>query len=797
MKLVTILVAIMFIAMAGVIGSNHITSTVQADYVKTSVNIENITFYIKNDTVTHTINGVHTTYTFNTTMGNRGTVDTGTQSIIEDWYLDPALAGNFTLQNATAYFWIFLKFYGTDNNPNLYLSVYDRNQTGNEIQIGTTGSIHPILATTIESYTIPVSLGTYTVKAGDTLHLHFVLSGGASTQYWVFYGNSTYASGIAINSYSHLFIKNIETLNYNGTSVVGFQENWSNKTIYINAILNDPLGGYDIKNVSLKIIEPNKSILLDKPMIKIYGTPVSLTSIYQLSINYSALPEGNYTIVVYALDNNGYYYYQEHYSFDGYLEVGYSYFWIGLPVSLYIHLYDTLGNPMAHALITLSLSNATYSNSTNPLGFTKIELFSGTYSISIIWNNTILPGKVKIYYNQTTYTIGDTIRVSGNETVTMVAEAGILYFRVLTSVNTPVYNALVYINYPNGQEKIFTTSQNGEVALGLSVGGNYSLKVYYMDQIVANKTFFIDFIAKGSTIVQNVNSKIYMVNMRAIDSDLVPVQGIQIYVGNAYGQFLNITDMNGTSSFILPQGSYELKSYYMGVLVNSTDISIEGNSNITINTSIFYISLIIKDSKGINVENANIYMNGNNGLLFTGTSGNTSITFRVPIGNYSLNVYWEGSLVNSSKIVANSNKNISVYSSIYYLHIDVVGNDNKTIKHGWIIVEKNGTLMGYSNSTNTTFRLPGGNYQIKAYIDEIYYLTPVNMGTEKNYTLSGNGNISLVIKGYPIPIFYTYLFWIIIVAIILAIIFALIGFRCLSSKRKKEGLKPWEGPPKS
>ncbi|MEM2269182.1 MAG: hypothetical protein QXM30_06285, partial [Thermoplasmata archaeon] len=178
----------------------------------------------------------------------------------------------------------------------------------------------------------------------------------------------------------------------------------------------------------------------------------------------------------------------------------------------------------------------------------------------------------------------------------------------------------------------------------------------------------------------------------------------------------------------------------------------------------------------------------------TNSSGGSN--FLLPENSYNLKAYYMGVLVNSSNINVNNNENIIVNSSIYYLHVDIVGNDNKTINHGWILVEMNGTVMGYSNNTNSTFRLPSGNYQIRAYINEIYYFTPVNMGKEINYTLSNNSNIKLMIKGYPIPFYSTYLFYIILIIIIFAIIVSLIALRC-SGKRKRGSLKPWEGPQKS
>ena len=125
MKIYVFIIAIIMIFLIILNPVNPNVTNVQSNYIKTSILNENMTFYLKNDTITHTINGIHTTYVFNTTMGNRGSVDSGTQSIIEDWYLSPILAGNFILQNVTSYFWIYIRFYGTDNNPNLYVTIYD------------------------------------------------------------------------------------------------------------------------------------------------------------------------------------------------------------------------------------------------------------------------------------------------------------------------------------------------------------------------------------------------------------------------------------------------------------------------------------------------------------------------------------------------------------------------------------------------------------------------------------------------------------------------------------------------
>ncbi|MGC8691937.1 MAG: hypothetical protein ACP5RZ_02845 [Thermoplasmata archaeon] len=730
-----------------------------------------VTFYIQNTTMSENINNLTTTYIFNTNQGTRGTVDHATHYIIEDWYLYPLIAGNFYIFNGT--FWIYIRFNGTDNNPNIYLTLYERSPSGQETQIAA-GSSHPILATSIESYQISFNTTGVKIPAGYSIHLHFDLSGGTSTNYWVYYGNSTYASGFDVITNTSMYISDVETLNYQNVPSKGFGINATNKEITFLAFINDPLGGYDIKNVSIYLNGNSYN------MIKISGTEDSFTNVYEFQINYTGWQTGNYSYTVYALDNSGYYYHLNYFSYSCYLRSDQSYFWIGFPLKINVNLYTSSGVPVSHARVELTNNRTVYGNFTEN-GKTVIYAYAGTYEIKIIYDNYTLPEVMTVFMNNKTY--GNMISISNSTNMTIYSDIGNSTIKILTSSGMPVFNALVYMKYPNGITSIFQTGENGTLNLRNIGGGIYMFTVYYEGVVVYNSTVNFEFRMNLSSNSINLFTEIYDVKIIAGSYADENLSNAMIFLKNVYGsENINVTNSSGIAAFEIPSGNYVYTVEYMNTIVSSGNFTLSGNSTVFIKTDVFRVNMEIVDSLNNTLNGSFVNINGD-GNTFTRISNGT-MSYILPEGNYSVNVYWDNRNVNSTEIYVYGNKNITLQASVYYLTINVFDSNNNPLNGSYILIQNNQSVQGFSYKPEDTFRLPGGFYRIYVVYKGTYYLTGIDLVKEYNITLDHNYLINVKMP-FPIPFYETYLFIMIIIFIVLAFLVYMIARKIEKGKVSK------------
>ncbi|MGC8992127.1 MAG: hypothetical protein ACP5JE_00995 [Thermoplasmata archaeon] len=729
--------------------------TIPMNFSKSSnpyCNKETVTFYIQNLTNSVNVNNVTTTYTFNTLKGVRGTIDHSVHYIIEDWYLYPLLAGNFYIFNGT--FWIYIRFNGTDNNPNLYLTLYERSPSGQETQIAR-GSSHPILATSIESYSVSFNTTGVEIPSGYSLHIHFELAGGTSTNYWVYYGNSTYASGMNIITNTSMYISSVETLNYLNQPVKGFSPNSTNKQITFLAYINDPLGGYDIRNVSLNING------ISYIMIKISGTEDSYTNIYELQLNYTGWQTGNYTYTVYALDYSGFYYYQNYYKYLCYLRSYESYFWIGFPLKIDITLYTSSGIPVSNAYVGLRVNNTVYGNYTIN-GKTLIYAYAGTYNIFIVYDNYTLPPVMKTIMNGKVY--GNVISISNSTNITIFSDIGNSSIEILTSNGIPIYNALVYIQYPNEKTFIYQTPKNGTLTFYNVGGGIYKIVVYYQGVEVYNSTVNFVFNTSSPSILLKIFTKVYNVEIIAGSYAGINISNVMIFIKNVYGsENINTTNSSGISTFELPYGNYQYEMEYMNTIVSEGSFNVSNNESLYIKTEIFKVNIKIVDSLGNTLNYSYVELIGNGNTLTTISNG--TLSYIIPIGNYTINVYWDNKDVNSTNIFVYGNENITINSRVYYLTVNVYDSNNIPLNSSFVIVENNQTVVAFSYKPINTFKLPYGNYRIYVIYKDTYYWTDINLIKEYNVTLNSNYLINAKLP-FPIPFYETVLFIVVVIFLI-------------------------------
>lgn len=152
-------------------------------------------------------------------------------------------------------------------------------------------------------------------------------------------------------------VSSVKTYDANETETSIFSVHWSatQRKVVIRANVTDPFGGYDVCQVNVTLINPaDQVIILNQTMTKISGTLFSYSNLYEANWTYPAdAVLGNYTVVVAAVDNTGYSYYNGatgvYGSYGPYLERGYTTFFIGTPYFVQIKAIYLLKQRPRHA----------------------------------------------------------------------------------------------------------------------------------------------------------------------------------------------------------------------------------------------------------------------------------------------------------------------------------------------------------------------------------------------------------------------------------------------------------------
>jgi hypothetical protein len=209
---------------------------------------------------------------------------------------------------------------------------------------------------------------------------------------------------------------------------------------------------------------------------------------------------------------------------------------------------------------------------------------------------------------------------------------------------------------------------------------------------------------------------------------------------------------------------------------------------------ITYYNPVIKivDDKNISLPSAAVYVTWRNGTSDqTPRSTNENGTFQLtnaPEGDYGFTVYYKGSIVQQTSVHINSNGPYTIKTLVYELIVQVLDNNKNPVNNAFVVVY---TLQGEGQAINITdakgstyLRLPQGNYTIEAYYTSDYWLTPVKTNASTQIAISQSTSEQVQLIEFPPAIWVTTGFYLIAVAIIIAVVAAVFIY-FMKRKRKK------------
>ncbi len=211
------------------------------------------------------------------------------------------------------------------------------NETAQDCTV--TSPIGAYIDVPVYNYNLSTPL-SHNFTVGTTLHVQAEVNTGASADARIWYDSPFYPSKVILPAQDYARPDSVKTFSYENSETTLFRHDWndSQRIVTIRTNVTDPFGGYDIFKVNSTIFDPSGNAVIDNAdMTRVSdGQWISTYAhVYELDWPYPLnATQGNYTVVVTVIDNNGYYHNVDSGSYSPFEEEGTKVFTIGDPLEL-------------------------------------------------------------------------------------------------------------------------------------------------------------------------------------------------------------------------------------------------------------------------------------------------------------------------------------------------------------------------------------------------------------------------------------------------------------------------------
>lgn len=524
--------------------------------------VQEMTFLLHSVNATETAkslpDGGSTLTYFDTTLAfndqNVSVLVEGPQKVLK-WYLSPALAGDFATDRFTLRIWANSST-GASSSAQVSIELFQVTDTAPPLKIAERNFGSQDFSVTLELKTWSHAFTAHTFSAGSSIELRMTVTPGANQGVWFHYDTPQMNSRLSLRSPNSLDVAAIAVLDADGNLTLNFEPGAATKDVTFRANVTSPFGGYDIVWVNLTLISPFDTVILDNvSMAHVEGTPISFESVFELAWNYSDQPNGQYTVVVWALDRNGHnhnHFFQQ-FTYDPYPDIGETTFSIGgLPFYVNVRTMDAAGEVLPSATVLLVTAGFPVGqNVTDATGLANLSMTGDTYEFRVLWQDVVVA--------QVVYEVQANVSVSDPLVLTTQVYSPV--FQAETAEGSALPGATFLLGHPNGDTLgPLKTDANGRLVLERVPVGNYSLEVSWRGINV-----FSGFQVVEANGVIAVSTAVYELRVTARSAVGEPLPGAFVSVSDATGLVFDagVTEADGIAVLLLPQGSYEVHVRYV------------------------------------------------------------------------------------------------------------------------------------------------------------------------------------------------------------------------------------------
>ncbi len=444
-----------------------------------------------------------------------------------------------------------------------------------------------------------------------------------------------------------------------------------------------------------------------------------------------------------------------------------------------IEVLDSMGEALDDASIRIYHNGMLMDSDTSDSdGLAFARLPGETHRFNIYWKDVLV------------YDAPLEIARSGKLTIE-VNDVYHVTFLMTDSRDVPVSGVSVILDLSGDQFASGITDASGHFTTRIPTPfdspGDVHITAYWKNVMVFDSTVQI---SSGTTIEAPMvlDLEIYYMEYTIVDAEGMPLKNARITVlhdelpegRNALGELY--TDSNGFAIFRLPRGEQVAVANWRDTIVDTTTVSLTEDETITVSGSVYYLNIQVKDDNGNSLEHAfvTIHYPDGKGLyhsVYTDQTG--SIRTRVPAASWEIRATWLERPIYSAVHEITSEEStwsIDASSEVYQLTLITRDSKGELLSDVHLIVKSGNDLWsGYTENGEISFRLPvGDDYSVTAYFKTTYQMSDVDLQEDTEIVLQDNSEESIDFQGYPIPIYSTNMFFVLLGLILLILVFAVV-----------------------
>jgi len=355
------------------------------------------------------------------------------------------------------------------------------------------------------------------------------------------------------------------------------------------------------------------------------------------------------------------------------------------------------------------------------------------------------------------------LEIDGSDTHTLEVDIYHLDVSIEDREGDPINNALMISSYEDTRiaAESILSDQEGEIEMRLPAT-EYYFEVLWNDASVYQGTYELD--QTGSI---KLTTDIFTVTVQTQDDLGEELSGASIdavYERTNKDIASAETDENGEAEFQLAAGEHTFEVSWLDIDVADESFMVdEDSTHFEVSTDVYRLQTTVVDSEDEILKNAELRVEHQDELVLTDTTNiNGEATLKLPEAVFNFQITWRDTNVGKHSVeVTEGEQETTLEADVHHLDVEIEDVEGARVT----LMKDNEPIMTERTDENgeVSFgQVAEGEYELQARLVTTQHWTSVDVETSEQISVQESGQYSMEFEDYPIPIYTTNLFFLIL-----------------------------------